>query len=50
MRATPETMREKASGIPSAMAANKEPIKTSTVIWQPLACAVWHLLQSLLPE
>ena len=45
--ATPDTIREKARGMPKAMAANKEPMKTKTVIWRSLANAVWRLLQSL---
>jgi hypothetical protein len=32
MSATPDTSREKAKGMPKAIAANKEPMKTKRVI------------------
>ena len=35
-----------AKGMPKAMAASKDAMKTKTVIWRPLACGVWRLLQS----
>ena len=50
MSATPETINEKAKGMPSAMAASNETMKTRTVIWRPLGYVQSQLLQSLAPE